>query len=229
MIDFRVKTKSNIRTIDHDLINKILGCNKNVPHEWFFINYLYKHEILKNKELAIEFVMFVSQYYPLYKWYCFDSKDYVASVICEAGLYDFQFQKYYEYELEKEKDLLDRSMAFGEIVTDFLIRYCNYSLIKCSGKKVIITAQSDCDKRFEEYLLNGYSVQLKAKVGYIKAEEKIKNLFPKIDGVFYQLPVFPVRADWYPCDSPNTELFPIHEIIETKNGDYDTIMRLNKK
>lgn len=91
-------------------------------------------------------------------------------------------------------------MLFGDIVTDFLIRYRNHSLIKCSGQKHIITAQSDCYKRFEQYLSEGYSLQRRAKVGYIKTLKIYEEYFQERKGLFYKLPVLPTRDITYPID-----------------------------
>jgi hypothetical protein len=201
--------------VDHDLINKAWGNGKkNIPHEWFFINYLYKYEIRKNQELAAIFAMFVSQFYPNYKWHYFNQNNYLDTATYETLYHDFQFCKIYEYNEDVEEDILTNSMLFGDIVTDFLIRFRNYSLVKCSGVNIILTAQSDCHKRFEDLLSNGYSLQKRAKVGYIKTTNIVDTVYPKVNGLFYKLPVLPTRETWYPID----------EIIENEEGKYVKVM-----
>lgn len=216
MIDFKAMTNLRIRIIDHDLINKVFGKGNIVPHEWFFINYLSKYQFRNNEELTSAFVMFVLQFYPDYAWYFYKNNDYLNMAMCEALTNDFIFQKKYEFGLEEEG--LTKAMLFGEIATDFLIRFCNYSLINCSGQNIIITAQCDCHKRFEKFLSEGYSLQRRAKVNFIKMPETIKFLYPGVKGIFYKLPVLPTKETW----------FPIDEIIETETGRYEKVLCLNK-
>ena len=201
--------------VRHDLVNSALGTGQRIPHEWYFLSVLVKEEILKNQKLAEAFVMFVFQYYPNYKWHYIDIQDYLATAVCECELHSFQFQKKYEFGFEEDEDsILGNAMILGDIATDFLIRYCNYSLIECSEQKVIITAQSDCYKRFEELLAEGYSLQRKAKVGYLETPDYILAYYPEVKGIFYKLPVLPTRDIGYNID----------EIIETDTGEYVRII-----
>lgn len=169
-----------------------------------------------NEELTLAFVMFVLQFYPNYPWSFFNNNDYLNTAMCEALTNDFLFQKKYEFGLEEEG--LTKAMLFGEIATDFLIRFCNYSLIKCSGQNVIITAQSDCHKRFELLLSKGYSLQRRAKVSFTKTTDIIQMLYPGVKGLFYKLPVLPTRETWYTFD----------EIIETETGQYEKVLNISK-
>ena len=73
------------KKVFHDMINKVLelvALNKDshIPHEWYFINVLIK-EIEKNNKLAEEFVMYISQYYPNYRWTIFIANEYLENVI----------------------------------------------------------------------------------------------------------------------------------------------------
>lgn len=223
MIDFEV-ARNKDGSVMHDLVNVTFGRKEPVPHEWYFLNVLGREEILKNKDIADAFVMFVLQYYPHYKFHFFKQDDYLETAVCECELNSFQFQKKYEFRfcLDADKeDYLAKSMVLGDIVTDFLIRYRNYSLIKCSGRNIILTAQSDCHKRFEKYLSQGYALQRRAKVGFIKKPEIMDELGlrPGEKGFFYKLPVLPTRDIGYPID----------EIIETATGEYKQVMQLTKK
>lgn len=221
MIDFEVAQNIDDGTIMHDLINETFGEKKTISHEWYFLSLLSKAEILKNNEIVYAFVMFVMQYYPYYKWRFFKSDDYLATALCECELNAFQFQKKYKFNLameEEKEDYLINSMILGDIVADFLIRYRNYSLIKCSGQHIILTAQSDCHKRFEKYLFQGYTLERRAKIEFIKKPSILNelnilselSLNPKENKFFYKLPVLPTRDIGYPID----------EIIETDNGEY---------
>lgn len=201
----------------HDAINIVLGKKAKIPHEWYFINVLSK-EILSNNELANIFVMYIAQYYSDYSWISFKTEDYLATVLLECEFYSFQFKKKCEFKLDDvSMEVYNRAMVFGEIVTDFLIRYYGYSLIKSSGERIIQTAHSDCNKRFFDLIRDGYSLQRRAKVGYIKLNEDIKklNIFPGVEGYFYKLPVLPTKDNGYPID----------ELIESSDGGYRMILK----
>lgn len=163
-------------------------------------------------------MMFIFQYHPNYRFKFGKVDDYVNAVICEITLHDFQFRRKYEFGFDEEDNFLSQSMTFGDIATDFLIRYCNYSLIKCSGQKIILTAQSDCHKRFEKLLSDGYSLQRRSKIGYIKTSYIFEDLYPEVKGFFYKLSVLPTREIGYPID----------EIIETDDGTYEQVLQLSK-
>ncbi len=177
-----------------------------LTHEWIFINLLYKEEIKKDLTIAKEFMTYMIEYYPKYKWTSFDLNDPIGTVILECNLTDKIFNG-----INIFKDMVEaktKAMEYGEKVTDFLIRYCNYSLIKCQNQNIIITAQSNCDKIFEEELYNGYSLQRKAKLRYVQTDEKMKEAYPMVDGYFTHLPVLPTK-----------ELgFEIDEMIENSDG-----------
>lgn len=200
----------------HDAINLVLGKRTKIPHEWYFINVLSK-EVLNNNELATKFVMYIAQYAFHYPWVAFHKGDYLTTVLLECEFYSFMFKKYYEFGLKYETEQwLKPAMMFGEIVTDFLIRYCGYSLIKSSGQQIIQTAHSDCHKRFFELLKDGYSLQWRSKVGYIKLEQTEENLtlYPGVNGYFYKLPVLPTKDIGY----------PVEELIENSSGEYCLVL-----
>ncbi len=48
----------------HEVLNKYYG--QYVPHEYFFIQFLLKKELAKNKELAERFYLYVLQYNSFY-------------------------------------------------------------------------------------------------------------------------------------------------------------------
>ena len=201
----------------HDAINKVLGKKTRITHEWYFINVLI-NEIKNDKKIAEAFVMYVMQYYPNYPWLHFRINDYLATVMVECCFHRFQFQKKYEFGFEEETNILGRSMLIGDIITDFLIRYRGYSLIKSSGTNIILTSQSDCDKRFERLLSQGYSLQRRSKVNYVKLSKDLidSNQFPGVKGYYYRLPVLPTKYIGYPID----------EIIEDVNGGYHMVLQI---
>lgn len=202
------------KSIIHDLANSVHGKGGIVPHEWFFINALYKTELLRNKELSEKLFIFICQFYPKYRYGFFDINDLYATLMIEASLHEFQFRKKYEFLENIPDNIFAQSMLFGDIATNFLIRYSGYSLIKTSGQNIIITAQSDCDKRFEEFFVDGYSVQLMAKIKYNEFAKVYQYENPYATGFFKKLPVIPTKETDYNPD----------EIIELIDGEYARIL-----
>lgn len=222
---FNYLEKKNKRgEVFHDAINQVLafvtyGKNTHIPHEWYFIKVL-TDEILKNNKLAEEFIMYGIQYYPTYQWLDFNPNDYLTTALLECALQQFQYQQKHEFDLEDDNpNVMTQAMAFGDMATDFLIRHYGYSLIKSSNQKIILTAQSDCHKRFEKLLSKGYSLQRRQKAGYIEIEKLPvdPNNHQGIKGVFYKLPILPTRDIGYPID----------EIIELPNGQYEKVYQKN--
>ena len=115
-------------------------------------------------------------------------------IITEIAYHIHRFEFHQRVGLKKEEEL-DDSMHFGEIATEFLIRYKNYSLIDFCNKPIILTAQDNCGKKFDEYIQRGYYIFRLSKLYYENE-------------TFYKLPVLPSEEDW------------IDEIIEAPNGSY---------
>lgn len=187
---------SRFKILGRDINHALINISGEVPHELFFIKLLFR-ELANNPDIVYPLTLFIKEYYPEYRWNN-GAINPLLKITLEAALCNMNFIKVYEHEIEPIESLTD-SMLFGEIVTEFLIRYCNYSLIDFSSNHIILTAQSDCEKRFEEYLKKGYSVHRYAKLYYDKYDYKL-----------YKLPVFP------------TEDFdiPIEEIIESSDGEH---------
>lgn len=207
-IDF-LEDKYKVGEVFHDAINKVLiaktlGKDIHIPHEWYFIKVLIS-KVLEDNNIANLFSLYVFQYYPDYDWIGFTPMDTLWSVILECRFHDYQFQKKYELGITEEIDILPRSMNFGEIATDFLIRFLGYSLIKSSNQNIILTSQNDCHKRFEKLLYDGYSLEKRKKVIY-------QNGFKKV-------PVLPTRQ----LD------FEIEEIIETSDDKYERVLKPNNR
>lgn len=186
------------KVILHDFINNTMGI-KNCPHEWYFLNALLE-EIKLNEKLALIFVLFVMQYYPNYLWTAFYNFDYLTSVLIEISLHDLCFK--YAFNGVEPNQSLNKAMEFGNIATEFLIRFCNYSLIKSCGQEIILTSRNDCDKYFFSYLLDGYFL----------------FRYSKIDSMtFYKHPVYPTK-----------ELYNGVEFIESSSGDFVSIPNYNR-
>lgn len=192
----------------HEMVNISCKKNKSIPHEWYFINKLYKDEIFKNKDLALIFENFIFTYYPDFQWNIVSGDNSYENVTFNCYIHDFNFMKIFDCDFNDGD--LTKSMEYGDIVTDFLIRYRGYSLIKCSGQKIVLTARSDCHKRFEPLLNDGYCLQRRSKIGFVRFPEMVEMVYPQLKniGFFYRLPVLPTREIGYPID----------EIIEVPDG-----------
>lgn len=225
MLNFRITGDSyRYRMVLHDRVNSTFRSKEQIPHEWIFLNVLGREEIKKDLNLAKEFMMYILQYYPNYPWQVWMGDDYLATVICELKLKSYVFRKRYQFRIEldsNEQKLLGDAMMLGDIATDFLIRYRGYSLIRCSGQNVILTAHSDCHKRFLDFLSKGFSLFRMSKVDCILKSPNIENCvsYKSSCGFFYKLPVLPTREFGY----------PITEIIETEDGHYEHVFELSKK
>jgi len=109
----------------HEVLNKYYG--QYVPHEYFFIQFLLKKELAKNKELAERFYLYVLQYNSFYNWIFVNPQDIFATVVIECAYHDYQFQQFLMG--IKTRESIGQSMTFGDIVTEFLIRFCRYNFI----------------------------------------------------------------------------------------------------
>ncbi len=177
------------KEIFHDLYNQNFG--KEIPHEWVFIQYLFKHELKKDRDLADKFVMFILQFFPSYSWLSLDPNDMLASVVIECAYHDMNFYKVYIS--DEHRDIINQSMIFGNIVTEFLIRYRGYNLIKCGRQKTIVTSQMDCEKRFEKLLEKGYSIDRLSRLIYSETSLEQRTTYPFVKGTFSKLPVLPTK------------------------------------
>jgi len=162
----------------------------NIPHEWFMIEKL-QNSLHKDPTLADKFAMFVCQCYPDFVWSISSNElDWSATIELEAWLANKVFEeKFNGFPLFGDE--LDQAIRFGDMATDFEIRYLGKSLVKTMGQKIIQTAHSNCHKRFEHLLKDGYSIYRTAKMRYV-------------EGVFHKNPVLPTRDVGY----------PIKEVIE---------------
>lgn len=207
MKNYKIR-KENKKVVVHDFINQTM-LFKDCPHEWYFIEAL-KEEIMLNSDLATIFAMFVLQYYPDYPWTTFDIHNLLNTLLIEISIHCMRFK--YVFNGVEPKENLDKAMKFGDMATEFLIRYCGYSLIKSCNQKVIITSRGDCDKYFESFLLDGYSLYRLAKLSYQKLLLELQAMYPYIDGIFHKRPVLPTK-----------ELYGNQEVIEDSYGGFVTL------
>ncbi len=117
-------------------------------------------------------------------------------------IYNFLKNKDFK-QTEEEINLLNNIHKFYSIIEDFMIRFYNYSIIGVSDQKHIITSCNNCDKKFIDYLMEGYSLFRLQKIGLVNIDSKMQYIF---------FPVLPTKDVG----------FPIDEYIEI-SGDNDKI------
>ena len=240
-IEHKNSKERNFRIINH-YHQHYANRNNPTPHEWQFIDLLYKIELKKDKNIAKQVAMYILQN-SMYEWVTVDPKfiDKIISdsingninkesinyidekifemVLIESQLNNYIFDKYYKIQAQNRNVPLPKdesyykSKEYGDLVTEFMIRTLGYSLIGNSKQKIIITSMSDCAKRFEKYLEQGFSLQRLSKTKYIdhSLEERIEN--PLVTGHFEYLPVLPTNSP-----------YKIDEIIETKDKTYKKVI-----
>ena len=106
------------------------------------------------------------------------------------------------YQEKINEETINKAFQFGSMITDFMIRFLGFSLIKSFGQNIIITSSLNPLKQFEELLSQGYSLENRAKLYYK-------------DGLFYKLPVLHTLINDY-----NYE-----EIIETTEDKFERILK----
>lgn len=188
------------RVVCHDFINQTMNIER-CPHEWFFINALLE-EIKLNENMAFFFTQYVLQFYPDYEWTNFNAYDILSTILIEISIHNMYFR--YVYNGVEDKTKINRGMEFGHIATEFLIRFCNYSLVQTCEQNIILTSRSDCDKYFLPNLLDGYTLFRYAKIEFDSFFRIIKR------------PVLPTK-----------ELYYGQEFIEASNGRFVSIPNYN--
>ena len=212
---FYLEEKYKYNTVYHDMIGiSLINSLRNredfyPPHEWFFMELFIKELIYKDPILPFYFVKFVRQFYPDYKWTLpLLHEGYTSQVVTECSFYSLQYRYVYDYfdgvNVSVSPEILQNASKLGEMVTNFLIRFLDFSLINFSNQDIILTSSNVCHKRFTDLLMDGYTIFKLAKIYFY------------IDsGMFYKLPVFPTRDIGVHFD----------EIIETSEGSYERILR----
>jgi len=163
----------------HNLVN---SSDDQIAHEEYYLNKLTrgKNQLTfpekvgdeaKNNALADAFVMFVIQYYPNYNWHFFDKNSTFDTAFLEAERQrrGFELKRMFKnagmkLESDHEIDQIAQSMQFGDIVTNFMIRYRNQHMICAMNQPIIQTASNNCHKKFGEFLEAGFSLQRLAKL-----------------------------------------------------------------
>ncbi len=203
------KTKTDPKIIKRTIAEyKLTFCNH-------FIETSHFVRFISNNRLASGFrevffgylLLYIKQFYP-----DFLLTERINDVPSLIELFNRCYKRYDEslglflekYSLESVKHNIQEMTIiskFYEIIEDFMIRFYEYSIIGISNQKHIITASSQCDKKFFDYLIQGYSLFRLQKVGLVNTHSSLEEHFEFIPAL------------------PTKELdFPIDEYIEISDG-----------
>ena len=202
----------NIQNADQETIKRVVSeydlifCNHFVETS-HFVNFLNTNRLASDQkdDFFYYLFLFVKQFYP---------NDEILKNINDIPSLTELFSNYYKrmnemisefYEttsLECVKSNIDeihKIYKFYGIIEDFMIRYYGYSVKGVSRQKYIITACSNCNKKFIDELEEGYTLIRLQKIYLVNG-----------DNPYYKfLPVLPTKDVG----------FPIEEYIETSSED----------
>ncbi len=160
---------------------------------YYLASQLFNELVKNDNNVLIYFQKFSKQFYPKFvsKGLSFYQNQY-------SELADFIYNSEGIDELlsllDEKDEIIKEMLQFYDIVANYLIRFFDFSIIGSSKQKCIITSSQNCDKKFYDYLKEGFSLYRLQKVGFDNSSNS-----------FYCLPVLPTRDLG----------FPIQEYIET--------------
>ncbi len=183
---------------------------KRNSHEQIFTELILKYYIELKENIPVKFIAFSEQYFPKYLWRNPNFANPKEMLILECNLNSFIFTKKHEYEMDISDEDLNKAFEFGEIATRFCIQYLGYSLIGYCGGKAIVTAQDQCDKKFDYFLSKGeeYWLHRIPKVYYVPSKYDLY-------GYFKELPVLPTNNLYYGND----------EYIQSTNHSFQKVLK----
>ena len=74
-------------------------------------------------------------------------------------------------------EIIHKIYKFYGLIEDFMIRFCGYSIVGISNQKHIITACGNCEKKFLDYLMEGYSLFRMQQISLINANNPEKSYY----------------------------------------------------
>ena len=80
--------------------------------------------------------------------------------------------------IKENFNLLNIVLKFYEIIEGFMIRYYGYSVVGVSKESQIITSSNNCDKKFLDELMQGYSLIRLQKARLVGNSDPYYELFP---------------------------------------------------
>ena len=202
-----VKRKLQRSNIDEKSIGRIISeyklifCNHFVETS-HFINFINNNRLAENQRADFFYYLFIyiKQYYPDFEF--LKNINDVASLMtlfntCYESVNDLLSQFLDSNSLEcvnKNKELINRIFKFYGIIEDFMIRFYGYSIVGVSNQKHIITACSNCDKKFIDYLMQGYSLFRLQKIGLTNNHDNFAT------PLYEFFPVLPTKDTGFPID-----------------------------
>lgn len=171
----------------------------NNSHEAIFMTQLLC-EIKENPILALEFAIFVYEFYPNFKWWMpfLPALERVAFEIGNA----IKVLEYYS-RCHDNSININHEMEIGEIVTDFYIKYKDYTVVGFSDQKIIVTSSKWSSVDFSSYINDGYLIQIKKAIKKKEHVDLSRRLF-----------------EYYPSLPDDVE-----EYIETSRDKYDRVLK----
>ncbi len=80
--------------------------------------------------------------------------------------------------VKRDSELIGKIFKYYGIIEEFMIRFYGYSIVGISGQKHIITASNNCDKKFMDYLFQGYSLFRLQKILLVDGEKPYYEFLP---------------------------------------------------
>ncbi len=209
-----IKSDLSREKVDQEIISKTIAdykltfCNHFVETSHFVGAISFKEVAKDYRKIFFRYLLlYLKQFYPDY-----ELTRNIGDVSSLIELFNACYKRYDEllgqfldcYGLEffgRNVQELNRISKFYEIIEDFMIRFYEYSIVGISNQKHIITSCSQCDKKFIDYLIHGYSLFRLQKVGLVSTNSCL-------DEHYELIPVLPTK-----------ELdFPIEEYIEISDS-----------
>ena len=191
--------KDNIKKFTNEY--RLIFCNHFVETS-HFINFINTNRIVKKQkdDFFYYLLIYIKQFYS-----DIDFLKNINDVSSLAALFDKYYKKLDSLLSEtldnsnlecvkRNTELINRIFKFYGIIEDFMIRFYSYSIVGISGQKHIITACSNCDKKFIDYLMQGYSLFRLQKICLVNNHDNDAKQHYEF------FPVLPTKDVGFPID-----------------------------
>lgn len=191
--------KDNIKKFTNEY--RLIFCNHFVETS-HFINFINTNRIVKKQkdDFFYYLLIYIKQFYS-----DIDFLKNINDVSSLAALFDKCYKKLDSLLSEtldnsnlecvkRNTELINRIFKFYGIIEDFMIRFYSYSIVGISGQKHIITACSNCDKKFIDYLMQGYSLFRLQKICLVNNHDNDAKQHYEF------FPVLPTKDVGFPID-----------------------------
>ena len=191
--------KDNIKKFTNEY--RLIFCNHFVETS-HFINFINTNRIVKKQkdDFFYYLLIYIKQFYS-----DIDFLKNINDVSSLTALFDKCYKKLDSLLSEtldnsnlecvkRNTELINRIFKFYGIIEDFTIRFYSYSIVGISGQKHIITACSNCDKKFIDYLMQGYSLFRLQKICLVNNHDNDAKQHYEF------FPVLPTKDVGFPID-----------------------------